>query len=125
MIFRKNIQANPNILFIFGDNDLRVGYGGMAKEFRGEPNSIGIRTKKYPTSNSKAFYTDSEYEENCAKIKEDIELIKKAAKNYIAICIPEGIGSGLAKLDQKAPKTYEFLMEQLQLLSREYEQRKI
>lgn len=31
-IYRKDIQANPHILYIFGDNLDRKGFGGQAAE---------------------------------------------------------------------------------------------
>jgi hypothetical protein len=116
--YRKHIKNNPSILFVFGDNDQRKGFGGMAKEFRGEENSIGIRTKKYPSMQEDSFYTDKEFEENKAKIDEDISLIKEKFKSYIAIIIPKGIGSGYAKLEQKAPTTYKYLKDQLHNLKK-------
>lgn len=115
-VTREYIQKNPEVLFVFGDNDQRWGDGGMAKEFRDEPNSIGIRTKKYPGIQDKHFYSDDGYEENCAKIQEDVDRIRKAFRQYAIIYIPDGIGKGLAQLQKRAPKTYQFLQEQISKL---------
>jgi len=115
-ITRKDIQRNPDVLFVFGDNTIRKGMGGMAKEFRGEPNTIGIRTKKTPKTTKDAYFTDDEYEKNIILIEEDITAIKKEAKDYCAVWIPDSIGSGLAKMDEKAPKTFEYLLEKLEEL---------
>ena len=82
-IKRKDIQSNPDILFVFGDNDARKGMGGMAKEFRNEPNSIGIRVKKKPARTDDSYYVDEELTENCLKIDEDIEAILEKAKEYV------------------------------------------
>lgn len=115
-ILRKNIQKNTEILFIFGDNDERKGLGGMAKEFRGELNTAGIRTKKAPSNNRWSFYTDKEFTENCGKIREDIDNIIEKSKNYVGVEIPDGIGQGLADLSNKAPKTNEFLKSEIERL---------
>ena len=40
-------RANPRAIYVFGDNLLRKGLGGQAKEMRGEPNTLGIVSKKY------------------------------------------------------------------------------
>lgn len=112
-ITRAQIQKNIDILFIFGDNDEREGLGGMAKEFRGEPNSFGIRVKKKPKTSVDAYYNDQEYLENCKKILEDTNYILSEIKNYIGINMPDGIGMGLAELNTRAPKTYKFLQTQL------------
>jgi len=117
-ITRKFIQANPSTLFVFGDNDARWGLGGMAKEFRGEPNTIGISTKKAPSMNTDAFYTDEEYKENVKKIDETIHNIVHlmSTDQYKLLYIPHGIGKGYAKLPEKAPKTYYYLINALNQL---------
>lgn len=107
---REDIQKNKDILFVFGDNDIRQGLGGFAKVCRGEPNALGIRVKKLPSLEENAFYNDDEFEQNKVKIDEDIEQIRKVSKVYSAIYIPDGIGAGLAQLDKRAPDTYKYLM---------------
>jgi len=114
-ITRELIRMQPNTLFVFGDNDRRTGLSGMAKEFRGEPNSIGIRTKKAPSGITTAFYCDSEFEDNCRKIDEDIETILKQRQFFKYIFIPEGIGRGLARL-QDAPRTLAYLEDKIEFL---------
>tara|TARA_Y100000034_G_scaffold87336_1_gene104761 strand:- start:4060 stop:4287 length:228 start_codon:yes stop_codon:yes gene_type:complete len=57
-IFRGDLIANPNRTYLFGDNFIRKGYGGQAKEMRGEPNAYGIVTKRFPSMDKKAFLTD-------------------------------------------------------------------
>jgi len=115
-IIRKDIKKNRNILFIFGDNDERTGFGGMAKEFRDEPNSLGIRTKKKPSTDSESYYTDEEYDENCKKINEDIEAILKEARSYAGVWITRQTGQGLANMPAKCPKTYEYLSNEIERL---------
>lgn len=36
-ITRAMLRAEPEKLFVFGDNFVRTGFGGQAKEMRGEP----------------------------------------------------------------------------------------
>jgi hypothetical protein len=121
-INREFIRLNSHILFVFGDNDERQGYGGMAKEFRGEPNAIGIRTKKAPLMDDAAFYTDDEFEDNVKTIDEDITdiLQRMKMKQYTALYIPEGIGKGLARLEEKAPWTFRYLENRLNQLKEQY-----
>jgi hypothetical protein len=47
-ITRKDLRENPDKRYVFGDNVERRGYGGQAKEMRGEPNAIGVVTKWAP-----------------------------------------------------------------------------
>jgi len=49
-ITRQMLRAEPGTLWVFGDNLQRKGLGGQAKEMRGEPNAIGIPTKKGSSS---------------------------------------------------------------------------
>jgi len=109
-ITRQYVRDHPEFLFVFGDNDERKGFGGLAKEVRGEPNSIGIRVKKYPSLYDNSFYKDSNFSEQSLKILCDIEQVKERSKNYNAIVFPSnGIGTGLADLKNKSPKTWVYL----------------
>jgi hypothetical protein len=108
-ITRKDTKNNPNTLFIFGDNDKRSGYGGLAKELRGAKNAIGIRVKKKPSLDTDAFYTDVEIKENMEKICADINKIidKINSGKYDTIIYPsDGIGTGLAQMKQYCPETF-------------------
>ena len=42
-------------LFVFGDNDARRGLAGQAA-IRGEPNAIGLATKRSPSHVAHAYY---------------------------------------------------------------------
>jgi len=95
-ITRQIVKNNRDKIFLFGDNLQRKGYGGQAKAMRGEPNAVGIPTKKKP------FW----------QIKPDFDF------EYDTIVIPsDGIGTGLAELPQRAPETYKHLLKRLLELS--------
>ena len=116
-IDRKDLQANPEVYYIFGDNDKRKGLGGLAKQCRGEPNAIGIRTKKWPGWGADDYYTDNEFEENTIKISEDFEPVWDRLREGKAVVIPlDGIGSGLANMPGRCPETYQFLKEMIEAL---------
>jgi len=112
-IYREDLRNNPDVFYLFGDNDMRVGRGGQAKEMRGEPNAIGIRVKKAPLTGD-VYYSDSEFEENVRKINEDLNEVRKHLDYGEIVVIPsDGIGTGLALLKEKAPKTLLYLMKSL------------
>ena len=48
-ITREELQRHPELIFVFGDNMLRKGFGGQAKEMRGEPNAVGVPVKWRPS----------------------------------------------------------------------------
>jgi predicted NAD-dependent protein-ADP-ribosyltransferase YbiA (DUF1768 family) len=100
------VRSNPDKLYIFGDNTEGWGKGGQAI-IRDEPNAFGISTKNSPNE----FMSDNNFEANKARIDADIEAIKADGR---PIVFPEdGIGTGRADLKNKAPKTWNYLEEQI------------
>lgn len=118
-IKRKDIMRNKDMLFVFGDNDKRMGFGGAAKEFRGEKNTYGIRVKYEPKLTLESYYKDSDYKNCIIKIKEDTDQIRLLSKKYLAVYIIDGIGEGLSKLYLKAPEVYRFLQQEITKLKTE------
>jgi hypothetical protein len=109
----EDVKNNSNKLYVFGDNNARMGKGGQAI-IRDLPNVIGIRTKKGPSKKAAAYYKDSEFQQNSYNILEDILKIKKEAMDGMTIVFAEGgYGTGLSSLKIKAPKTFEYLCQQL------------
>lgn len=118
-ITREMVRANRDKLFLFGDNLERRGYGGQAAAMRGEPNAIGIPTKKSPNYKEEAFFTDLEFEQNKAVIDAAFAEIAKAIPDSIrVIVIPShGLGTGRAQLNSKAPRTFAYLQQKIAELS--------
>ena len=103
------VLANPEKLYIFGDNIERKGKAGQAV-IRDADNAIGIATKE----SSRVFMDDVNFEANRAVIDSDIEKIIQEAKKYDSVVFPsDGVGTGLADLKAKAPKTAQYLEERL------------
>lgn len=89
-ITREDLQANPDTLYVFGDNERRRGYGGQAKAMRGEPNAVGVRTKRKPARNSPDdFWTDDTYEQNCQLIAEDLAPVFAHLRAGGEVVLPE------------------------------------
>lgn len=104
-------EANPNMLFVFGDNEQRMGMGGQAI-IRQMPNAVGLATKK-----SSAFYwSDDNLEHNKKVINGDIYEIKRQyeEEKYKYLVLPKaGLGTGLSDLHNQAPRTFLYLTERL------------
>lgn len=112
----RTTQQYSEYIFIFGDNDIKRGKKGQAV-IRDQPNAFGIPTKKLPSLLNEAFYTDDEFDHNKSQIDAAIELIKQNLPNYKGIIYPEsGLGTGLAQLDTRAPRTFEYLTKSVQEL---------
>jgi hypothetical protein len=109
-----DVKANPDKIYIFGDNTKRVGTGGQA-QIRNNPNAMGIATKLEPSNEPSAFMSDDQFEENKQIIDSDItKIISKAESTGKSLVFPaDGFGTGLAQLPTKAPKTYDYLRRAL------------
>lgn len=107
-VYRSDLHENRSIAYVFGDNEHRTGFGGQAKEMRGEPNAIGIATLREPGYP----WSDDNYEHNCSVI--DADLMKLWNWGPTIIVFPsDGIGTGLALLREEAPRTFEYLNTKL------------
>lgn len=118
---REYVRANRDKLFLFGDNLEQRGLGGQAAAMRGEPNAIGIPTKKSPSYKDDAFFSDAEFEQNKAAIDAAFDTLMRAVTETIrSIVIPlDGLGTGRAQLDTRAPRTFAYLQKRLAELASE------
>lgn len=120
-ITREDLRRNSTTLFVFGDNLQEKGYGGQAKEMRGEPNAIGIPTKKKPSMTPDSFFSDDDYEKMVDIISEKIIILAThLEKGYDVIFPKNGIGTNLAKLEEKAPKIYDYINKRINWLFLDY-----
>jgi hypothetical protein len=103
-ISRADLRANPNTLYVFGDNMVERGMGGQAKETRGEPNAVGIPTKKFPHMRAGAFFTDADFGTWFEKANPKFQRLKNS--NRPIVWPEDGIGTGLAQLQQRAPRIW-------------------
>lgn len=109
-ITREMVRAEPDTLFVFGDNLARAGMGGQAKEMRGEPNTVGIPTKRYPAMNYGAFFTNSDFDQVRAAMEEGWKrLAIHILKGGLVVFPADGIGTGLAELHDRAPRIARFI----------------
>lgn len=117
-IFRIDLKTNPKMLYLFGDNCARKGFGGQAKEMRGEPNAVGVRTKRTPSNNEGEFFSDDDYDEVIAMIEEDLERVWWHIHLGGMVVIPyDGLGTGLSRLPEKAPRIDAYLKDRLKQLA--------
>ena len=115
-ITRDRVRRNKDKAFLFGDNIMQRGFGGQTKEMRDEPNTFGIPTKWIPSRNYNAYFRDIEFE--LTKKAIDLALDKVRKSGFQIVIIPaDGIGTGLARLDKLAPKTFEYLQQELEKLN--------
>jgi len=108
------LRKNKDKVYLFGDNLLGRGKGGQAV-IRDEPNAIGIPTKKAPSMDEGSFFDDADYLENVEAIDKAFAQIPKGKE----IVLPEdGLGTGRARLEKEAPRTFKYLQDRLAELER-------
>lgn len=89
------LNANPDCIFVYGDNDIHAGYGGAAA-LRDLPNTLGFITKKLPTNDDSSFYTLDEYKEVYEEEIKSLQILIKVGKKVDKIFLISPLGSGLA-----------------------------
>lgn len=114
---RFEIAKDSKNAYLFGDNlaDKIIGYVPSKTQavIRGLPNAFGLSTKKDRFKSVNSYLSDEDYK----LILSDWELALSKAKAYIAITggviyVPkDGIGTGMARLSEFAPKLYQKLFE--------------
>lgn len=101
-------RENPDKVFIFGDNLKAFGKGGQAT-IRDEPNAFGIPTKRYPSWDERAFFSDKEDE--ILAVKESLRSLYKTAQNKVVVFPEDGIGTGRANMKEKSPIAYKVMCD--------------
>lgn len=124
MITRQMVREHPDALFVFGDNAQREGLGGQAREMRGEPNTVGVRTKWNPYTHPKSYFTDAN--PDCRRmVEDDLRMIGDELDKGRTVYYPaDGVGTGRANLDHHAPKLAAFIRQYIAALERQYGDRR-
>ncbi|OWJ65119.1 hypothetical protein [Inquilinus limosus] len=111
---REEIRSHPQALYVFGDNFVERGLGGQAAAARGEPNAVGIATKRAPSLVTNAFLTDADL----ARLQQHATPALDRLREHLAaggtVVMPaDGIGTGLAQMPDRAPACWRWLCDQL------------
>jgi hypothetical protein len=103
-IRREDLRINRERLYVFGDNIAEQGFGGQAKEMRGEPNAVGVPTKWAPDNDPDSFFRDSDMGWVLPVIIRAFSRIDYHLRCGGEVVIPvDGLGTGLADLPRRAP----------------------
>ena len=107
---RAMLQSRPGDLFVFGDNMAFLGRGGQARECRGEPNAIGVVTKWRPSNDEDAFFCDADLDKVRWSIQASYrKLAEHIARGGVVVFPADGVGTGLADLQTRAPAISKFI----------------
>uniref|UniRef100_A0AB74UMK2 DUF7831 domain-containing protein n=1 Tax=Caulobacter phage BL57 TaxID=3348355 RepID=A0AB74UMK2_9VIRU len=120
-IYREDLNRNREVLYVFGDNLVRLGMGGQAGHMRGEPNAVGVATKRAPGMHASDFFDNDpvSVDAQCRIIDEDMRpLFEHVRKGGIVIWPSEGIGTGLSELPVRSPATAAYIEQKVIALMR-------
>lgn len=118
---RPEIQANPKSLYVFGDNLARAGgnpdangwsdpRAGQAAACRGEPNAVGIPTKRRPSMDEDAFFSDKDLDQVRPIIQAEFRRLAEHLRAGGTVVLPTaGIGTDRAQLAHRAPAIRQFI----------------
>lgn len=116
-VTRAMAQSKPEARFVFGDNLERFGLGGQAASMRGEPNAIGVATKRSPGARAPDYFADGEADA-LAAIDADIDLVAAALKDGRTVYVPfDGLGTGLSELPTRAPALHRHIVDRFHALA--------
>ena len=99
----KLLRANLNKVYVFGDNMKAFGKGGQAI-IRDEPNAFGIPTKRYPSKDNWAYFSDKEDERMAVIVS--LRKLYLIGQSRVIVFPSGGIGTGLALMGEKSPKLF-------------------
>lgn len=99
------LRAAPDKKFVFGDNIARGGYGGQAREMRGEPNAIGVATLYAPW----VFYDN--HPEILFHVARDLKSVAHALAVGTEVVVPlDGLGTGFGRLIEHRPDIHNLIV---------------
>lgn len=112
----------PDAVFVFGDNWRGYGRKGQAV-IRGEPNATGFRTKIHPGYALADYFADEgETGRLCRKsVDQDLAKLRAHLDAGRLVVLPrDGLGTNLARMPEKAPKLYAYMLSGLAGLAAEF-----
>lgn len=119
---RSGVEKDLDFVYLFGDNlsDAENCYIPSKTQavIRGLPNAIGISTKRNRFTRDNSYLNNDDYDWFTVHVDTQIKVALDSGKN---IALPTmGIGTGMAKLRDKAPMCNEYLQFKLIKLLSEF-----
>jgi hypothetical protein len=96
---------------------VRRGFGGQAREMRGEPNAVGVPTKWAPTMMDSDMFRNTDLPKIKPTLDAELDRLRDHLQKGGTVVIPSGgIGTGLANLKGNAPTIFAYINENLRAL---------
>ncbi|GJD50918.1 hypothetical protein OPKNFCMD_3667 [Methylobacterium crusticola] len=118
-VTREGLRARPETLFVYADNVARRGLGKYSREMRGEPNAVGIPTKRLPATHKAAFFDDGDdsLADFRAASEADFDRLAQHLRAGGAVVLPVA-ALGENDLKARAPRIWAELQGRLSALGR-------
>jgi len=101
-VFPEDLQANPNVYYLFSDNDKKSGHW----QFRNYDNFLGVRVKNDEHAFDNSYWSDTTYKDNVSKIYEDFKKVYAILKQLIPVVYgDETFPLNISDYRSKSPKT--------------------
>jgi len=111
-VHKKDIEMNPDVCYIKTIHE---------KETISEKNILTIRIKKSLVTH----WSDSDFDTNSEKITEDMDKISSVLRVYGIVVLPlEEMANNLSEVEERCPKTKDFIEKQIGRLMKYGEQTK-
>mgnify|MGYP006405273431 FL=1 len=111
-VHKKDIEMNPDVWYLKTIHE---------KETISEKNILTIRIKKSLVTH----WSDSDFDTNSEKITEDMDKISSVLRVYGIVVLPlEEMANNLSEVEERCPKTKDFIEKQIGRLMKYGEQTK-
>lgn len=104
-ITRQMLKDEPRTVFVFGDNIVRQGLGGQAREMRGEANAFGVATLYGP-----GVYYDNKPHILFEVLRDLAKIVDLASRGAAIVAPTDGLGTGFARLVEHRPDLHDLIV---------------
>ena len=71
-----DVIENPDVIFLYAENEAEKGGTSLVREIRGQDNAKGVRVKRASTNHASSFYSEDDYVEVTDQIDEDLTTVE-------------------------------------------------
>jgi hypothetical protein len=117
MVTRDRVRAGKLFLFAFDDDEHRQTEAGLAAQCRGEPNAVGIRTRRTAAAEAAAAWRDDDLLRHQAMLDADFAILISWVEAGGPVFLPKaGLGMLPPRMMDTAPRTFLFLQKKVKEL---------
>ena len=116
-VFPEDLQMNPSVHYFFADNDNRSGHW----QFRQNDNFIGIRVKKDEHAFDNSYWSDSTYDTNILKVKNDFKIVNSLLKELAPVVYSnETFDINASEYFKMSPKTWVYIEKYVEHIKKKW-----